>query len=91
MFNVKGIAMNEKGNVKAAARKAIADYVAENRDVFAKAEAVKNGYVAEFVDEDGNVVYVNFEVSVSNKSIADRAEKVHKAKAPVAENFDIEA
>jgi hypothetical protein len=42
------------------------------------------------VDGGGNTVYVNFDVTVSTKNAADRAEKKTVKKAKVAETFDIE-
>lgn len=85
------VIVNEKGNVKADARKAIVSYVASNRSVFADAVMNDNGtYTATVSDSAGNVVYVNFTVTVSTKSAADRAEKKTARKTKVAEDFEIE-
>lgn len=90
-MRVKNVVLNEKGNVKAEARKALVAYVDSNRDVFANAVKNDNGtYSVAVVDGAGNTVYVNFDVTVSTKNAADRAEKKATRKAKVAEDFDIE-
>lgn len=90
-MRVKNVVLNEKGNVKAEARKALVAYVDSNRDVFANAVKNDNGtYTVTVVDGAGNTVYVNFDVTVSTKNAADRAEKKATKKAKVAETFDIE-
>ena len=88
---MKNVIVNEKGNVKAGARKAIVEYVANHREVFAEAVMNDNGtYTVTVVDGAGNTVYVNFDVTVSTKNAADRAEKKATKKTKVAETFDIE-
>ena len=90
-MRVKNVVLNEKGNVKAEARKALVAYVDSNRDVFANAVKNDNGtYSVAVVDGAGNTVYVNFAVTVSTKNAADRAEKKATKKAKVAEVFDVE-
>ena len=77
-------ALTDKGNIKNDVRKAIAGYVAKHQDtIFAKAEKVadKNVYFVEVHDADGNVIYVNFDVTVSTKAPFDRAERKPRAKA----------
>lgn len=90
-MKMTNVIVNEKGNVKAGARKAIVEYVASHREVFAEAVANENGtYSVAVVDSAGNTVYVNFDVTVSTKNAADRSEKKTVKKAKVAETFDIE-
>lgn len=82
-------ALTDKGNIKNDVRKAIAGYVAKHQDtIFAKAEKVadKNVYFVEVHDADGNVIYVNFDVTVSTKAPFDRAERKPRAKADKADN-----
>ena len=77
-------ALTDKGNIKNDVRKAIAGYVAKHQDtIFAKAEKVadKNVYFVEVHDADGNIIYVNFDVTVSTKAPFDRAERKPRAKA----------
>ena len=90
-MKMTNVIVNEKGNVKAGARKAITEYVANHREVFAEAVANENGtYSVAVVDGAGNTVYVNFDVTVSTKNAADRSEKKTVKKAKVAETFDID-
>lgn len=90
-MRVNNVVLNEKGNVKTEARKALVAYVDAHRNVFANATRNDNGtYSVAVVDSAGNTVYVNFEVTVSNKNAADRAEKKTVRKAKVAETFDLE-
>lgn len=85
------VIVNEKGNVKAEARKAIVAYVDTHRNVFAEAVKNDNGtYSVAVTDTEGNTVYVNFDVTVSTKNAADRAEKKSTRKVKEAETFDIE-
>ena len=88
MMNLKNVAITEKGNVKPAVRKALIDYVAENPEVFGEAERVegKNVFTLEVGDIDGNVIYINFDVTVSNKAAADRAPRKAKAKVEKTED-----
>lgn len=86
-------ALNEKGNLKPAVRKSVAAHVAKHPELFAKAEKVegKNVYTLPVEDAEGNVFYVNFDVTVSTKPASERAEKKAKAKAPVAsEDVEVE-
>lgn len=83
--------LNEKGNIKSEARKTIAAYVDNHRDIFATAVKNANGtYTVPVTDEAGNVAYINFTVTVGTKSAADRAEKKATKKEKVAEDFTIE-
>ena len=64
-MKMTNVIVNEKGNVKAGARKAITEYVASHREVFAEAVANENGtYSLAVVDGAGNTVYVNFDITV---------------------------
>ena len=82
-MKVNGTVISEKGMVKPAARASIAAHVADNRGIFANAIKVdgKNVYYVEVMDADGNIIYINFDVSVSYKAPYDRAEKKAKPKA----------
>lgn len=80
----------EKGAVKPAVRKVVVDYVDSHRDVFANAEKSGKGYSVEVVDSEGNVAYVNFDVTVSAKPIADRAPRATRKSNANAETFEIE-
>lgn len=77
-------ALNEKGNLKPAVRTSVAAHVAKHPELFAKAEKVegKNAYTLPVEDAEGNVFYINFDVTVSTKPASERAEKKSKAKAP---------
>lgn len=82
-MKIKSIALTEKGVVKTAVRKALADYVAKNQaSVFANARKVedKSIYYIEVEDANGNVVYINFDVTVSTKAPFERAERKPRAK-----------
>ena len=90
-MRMTNVIVNEKGNVKAEARKAIVAYVDTHRNVFAEAVKNDNGtYSVAVTDTEGNTVYVNFDVTVSTKNAADRAEKKSTRKVKEAETFDIE-
>ena len=91
-MRMTNVVVNEKGNVKAEARKALVAYVEAHRDVFASAVKNDNGtYSVAVEDSAGNVVYVNFEVTVSTKNAADRAERKNSRKPKAApEAFDVE-
>lgn len=85
------VIVNEKGNVKAEARKAIVAYVDTHRNVFADAIRNDNGtYSVAVTDSNGNVVYINFDITVSTKNAGERAEKKSTRKAKEVETFDIE-
>ena len=91
MMKINGNVLTDTGAVKATARKTIATYVANHRDIFASAVLNDNGtYSVAVKDEAGNVVYVNFEVTVSTMNAGDRAKRKTKAKAPKADTFEIE-
>ena len=82
-------ALTDKGNIKNDVRKAIAAYVAKHQDtIFAKAEKVgdKNVYFVEVHDANDNVIYVNFDVTVSTKAPFERAERKPRAKVEKADN-----
>ena len=83
MMRVNGTVLSDKGMVKPAARASIAAHVDANRGIFANAVKVdgKNVYYVEVMDADGNIIYINFDVSVSHKAPYDRAEKKAKTKA----------
>jgi hypothetical protein len=90
-MKMTNVIVNEKGNIKTEARKAIVNYVDNHRDIFATATKNANGtYTVPVTDEAGNVAYINFTVTVGTKNAADRAEKKATKKEKVAEVFDIE-
>lgn len=90
-MKMNGVIVNENGNVKTEARKTIATYVANHRDIFAKATANENGtYSIPVEDNAGNVVFINFTVTVGAKNAADRVEKKRAKKERVVETFGIE-
>ena len=85
------VIVNEKGNVKAEARKAIVAYVDTHHNVFADAIRNDNGtYSVAVTDSNGNVVYINFDITVSTKNAGERAEKKSTRKVKEVETFDIE-
>lgn len=92
-MRIKNVALTEKGNLKPVVRTEMAKYVAGNPDIFATAEKVegKNTYFIPVTDADGNVFYINFDVTVTTKHPADRAERKATPKAKVeAETIEIE-
>lgn len=90
-MRMTNVIVNEKGNVKAEARKAIVAYVDTHRNVFADAIRNDNGtYSVAVTDSNGNVVYINFDITVSTKNAGERAEKKSTRKAKEVETFDIE-
>ena len=90
-MRIKNVALTDKGNLKPAVRTELAKYVASNPDIFASAEKVdgKNTYFVTATDLDGNVIYINFDVTISTKSPYDRAERKATSK-PKAEVEAIE-
>lgn len=92
MMTVKGNVLTETGAVKAGARKALAGYVNEHRDIFAGAVRNENGtYSVAVKDGEGHTVYVNFEVTVSTMCAGDRAKRKSRAKATqVADGYEVE-
>lgn len=89
-MRVKTVALNEKGNLKPLVRKAIVEHVCAHPEVFAEAEKVadKNAFVLQVLDAEDNVIYVNFDVSVSTLPASDRA--VRKVKAKTSANDPVE-
>lgn len=75
-------ALNEKGNLRPAVRKAVLEYVARHPETFASAERFedKGVFTLAVKDAQDNVFYVNFDVTVSTKAAADRAERKPRAK-----------
>ena len=91
MMKINGNVLTDTGAVKATARKTMAKYVADNRNIFASAVLNENGtYSVAVKDEAGHTVYVNFEVTVSTMNAGDRAKRKAKAKATKADTFEIE-
>lgn len=92
-MKIKTVALNDKGNLKPIVRKEVMKYVTEHPEVFADAVKVegKNAFTLEALDDAGNTIFVNFDVTVSTMAAADRAERKSKpkAKAP-AEDVTIE-
>lgn len=91
MIKIKTNALTEKGQVRPVVRTSIINKVASDRDMFAKAVQVdsKGQFYIPVQDQAGNVVYINFEVTVSANCIADRAPKTRKPKAS-NDNVDFE-
>ena len=90
-MRIKSVALTEKGQVKPAARKAIVNHIAKNPNLFAHATRVgdKGVFTMEVTDANGNVIFVNFDVTVSTKAAADRAERKPRAKAETADSADV--
>lgn len=87
---LNGNALTEKGMVKAGARKALTEFVNANREVFANAVRNDNGtYSLAVNDSEGNVVFVNFEVTVSTMNAGDRAKRKSKSRAKVTEDLEV--
>lgn len=91
-MRVKTVALNEKGNLKPAVRKAIVEHVCAHPEVFMEAKKAddKNVFVLEVLDADNNAIYVNFDVSVSTLPATDRAVRKAKAKAPANDPVEVE-
>ena len=92
-MKIKSVALTDKGQVKPAVRKAIVDHIAANPSAFASAVRVdgKNVFTMQVTDANGNVVFVNFDVTVSTKAAADRAPRKPKAKsAPANDPINID-
>jgi hypothetical protein len=91
-MKIKGNFLSEKGNLKPAARTAILANVASNPAILGTAELVNaKCFTLPVEDSEGNVAYINIDLSVSTIHPADRKEPVKKAKAPKeAEVFEIE-
>lgn len=88
----KTVVITEKGAVKPDARKTIMRHIEKDPNAFfAHAEKVegKNTYTVPIPDVDGNIVYVNFDISVSAKNPADRAEKKSKPKAATSNDVEV--
>jgi hypothetical protein len=85
-------ALTEKGVLKPLVRKQIAEYVSKNRGLFAKATKIadKNTYSIEITDADGNIIYIAFDVVVTEKNPANRSRKKPSAKASEAIEFEFE-
>lgn len=83
--------LTEKGRVKTNVREQLAKHVDSKRELFAKAEKVANGIYEIPVHNADNsqVVYIRFEVKVSEKSASELTPKTHKPKAK-ADNETIE-
>ena len=82
-MRIKTVAFTEKGQVRPAVRKAIVNHIAANPSVFAGAQRVgdKGVFTMEVQDANGDIFFVNFDVTVSTKAAADRAERKPRAKA----------
>lgn len=74
--------LTEKGKVKADIRKALINKVNAKPELFANADQVENGVYEIPVHNADNteVVYIRFEVKVSEKSARDLAPKTRKPK-----------
>ena len=83
----------EKGAVKTKARQSIMNRIEKDPSAFfAHAQKVEgmNTYTVQIPDADGRIVYVNFDVSVSAKSPADRADRKSKPKAAATSDVEVE-
>lgn len=91
-MRIKTVAFTEKGQVRPAVRKAIVNHIAANPSVFADAQRVgdKGVFTMEVQDANGDIFFVNFDVTVSTKAAADRAERKPRAKAQATDNADID-
>jgi len=78
-------ALTEKGVLRPVVRKQIAEYVNKNRGLFAKATKVadKNTYSIEVKDANGNIIYIAFDVVVTEKNPANRSTKTSRKKVEV--------
>lgn len=78
-------ALTEKGVLKPQVRKQIAEYVNKNRGLFTKATKVadKNTYSIEIEDANGNIIYIAFDVVVTEKNPANRSTKTSRKKVEV--------
>jgi hypothetical protein len=91
-MKISGNILTEKGNLKPVARKQILEAVAGNPALLGTASAVNaKCFTLPVEDSEGNVAYINIDLSVSTIHPADRKEPVKKAKAPKeVEVFEIE-
>ena len=92
MMKINGNILTETGLVKTQARKTLATYVANNRNIFEKATLNENGtYSIQVQDSNGNVAYINFEVTISTLNANDRAKRKSRAKKEVAtDSYEID-
>lgn len=90
-MTINGNILNEKGNLKPAARTAILEAIAANPALLGTATPVKaNVYSLPISDSEGNTVYVNIDLSVSTLYAGDRKEPAKKVKpAAEAEVFEL--
>ena len=92
-MKVNGNFLTEKGALKTGARTTILANVLANPAILATAEPVDEKgkvYTIPVSDSEGNVAYVNIDLSVSTIHPADRKVPEKKAKAPKeAEVFEI--
>lgn len=92
-MKIKSVAFTEKGQIRPAVRKAVIEHIAANPAVFAEAVRVgdKGVFTVEVADSNGDIFFVNFDVTVSNKAAADRAERKPRVKAAASgESIDID-
>ena len=81
-ITTKAKLLTEKGKVVAKVRDSLQKKVEVNRDLFLKADMVAKGvYEVPVVNNDNEVVYIRFEVKVSERSAKDLAPKTKKPKA----------
>ena len=80
-MKINGNVLTESGVVKTQARKVLADYVNNHREIFKQATKNENGtYSLQVTDENENIIYINFEVTVSTLNANDRAKRKSRAK-----------
>ena len=81
-ISTKAKLLTEKGKVRTEVRKTLQKKVEAKPEIFLKAEKVDTGvYEMPVKNTEGEVVYIRFEVKVSEKSAKDLAPKVKKPKA----------
>ena len=83
----------DKGVVKTKARQSIMKHIEKDPSAFfAHAQKVEgmNTYTVQIPDADGRIVYVNFDISVSAKNPADRADRKSKSKAATSNDVEVE-
>lgn len=91
-MKINGNVLTENGVVKTQARKVLADYVNNHREIFNQATKNENGtYSLQVTDENENIIYINFEVTVSTLNANDRAKRKSRAKKETAtETYEID-
>lgn len=89
-MKIKTNALTEKGNIRPTVRTALIRELSNNRNLFEKAIQVDNRgqFFIEFEDESGTKLYLNFEVTLSTTSIADKPRKLRKVRPQLPIEFE---